>query len=305
MKLILSIASMLAIFVSSVGAETLIGAPDAAVYVAPKDYTGYFVNRMGDYSVWAPNWHIAQWNNPDPFVGGVSYAAGPGQSWSFSNNSTRVQYYTTDAPWMIPGTYELAQSAADNFNPLPCGVEYDLFMETTGAAGYQTYDNVPAPYAFKTSAPLNQLSNIELQFGLRVQYEAIQSSRCPTTYAAYVIALTLNSSQGYGMFHQLFLRDSRPNTSANNTPCPGYPSNGTYCFDTTVDQLEGGPSMQDKFLPRVYYDLNTLASISRAIASTPDPDLSHWQVTGAYFGHVMQGSIDSVSQWDSINISAY
>ena len=193
-------------------AGDLVTAPEAAVYIAPPQYDGAFSNIAGDASVRNPGWHVVQWGNPNPLPGGVNDLVGAGSSWQSASTTTRVAFYAAplgSGSGAIPEhSYELAQNGAAAAAPLPCGNEFDLFLEAnSGAASYNDPSGAAAAARFQTSAPVSQLSNVSASFGLNVNYEAVTQS-CPLNYASYEIAITLNSVRGPAMFFQILDRKS-------------------------------------------------------------------------------------------------
>lgn len=284
-------------------ATDLITEPEDALYVAPPVYNGSFVNKMGDISVADPTWHVAQWNNPQPFASGQNYSGQVGSDWQFSTHTARVQFYSSGIPGLgiLEHTHELAQQGADADYPLPCGKEFDLFLEAN-TGDYKNLQGKIAAYRFSRSRSLSQLSHATFRFGLTVPYENV-SQTCALNYVGYLVAAYLSSKSGYSMFYQVFLRDSR-GISQNNTPCLGYPAGMSYCFSSTIDQLTG-QQMQQVGLTRIAYGFDILPSLAAAIATTPDPNLSDWQITGTYYGELMQGGMAPVSRWDSMILSAY
>lgn len=291
-------------------AGDLVTAPEASVYIAPPQYDGQFSNVAGDASVRNPGWHLVQWGNPNPLPGWVNASVGAGASWQFASATTRIAFYATPSgagsQAILDQTYELAQNGAASAAPLPCGSEFDLFLEAnSAAAAYKDPSGAVAAQRFQTSAPLSQLSEVSASFGLDVNYESVAQT-CPVDYAAYEIAITLNSTRGPAMFFQIFLRDSRgPSADQDNTPCGGYPQGEISCFSTSFDRIATSQPPQSIYSGRVQYNFNFLARLLAAIGQTADTDPADWSITGMYFGNAVAGGAVSTARWDNMKLTAY
>ncbi len=288
-------------------AGDLMTEPEASVYIAPTQYNGRFANVAGDVSVRNPSWHLVQWGNPNPLPGGTTYTVGAGSDWQAASTTARMQFYAAGSSTVLEHTYELAQNGAASAAPLPCGTEFDLFLEATSpSTPYKDMSGSVAAARFQTSAPLSHLSRVSASFGLDVNYETIAAT-CPVNYASYEVAVTLDSTRGAAMFFQIFLRDTRgAGADQNDTPCGGYPQGPLYCFSTSIDHISGSQTPpQTPYSGRIQYDFDFLPTLLAAIKSTSDADPADWNIGGMYFGNAILGGATDTARWDNMKLTAY
>ena len=284
-------------------AGTLITRPDAALWLNNVTYTGQVLAKMGDASVAAPAWIIVQWSNPSPLTANQDYAAAPNTNWAFSNSSTRVQFYALPDSQqnIIEHTLEFYQNGLNN----PCGNEFDLAASTGTDNQYNDPSGKPIARRMSISAPINQLNTVALLGGVTIPYEsAVPTQQCNNNLAGYGFNIVLNSTNGYVLFFQIFVRTSN-GAVQNNSPCGGYPNGKNYCFTSNVSALGVELSDQSVSQTRVFYNFNVLPQLRKAIAMTPDTNLGDWQIRGSYFGQNVLGGASANSRWDSFTIMAF
>ncbi len=293
---------LLAVATASAQATILVTGPESAIYVAPPVYDGRFSAFLGDRSIATPTWFVAQWSNPEPLT--KSVPEGPGRDWLVSNDTTRIAFYHAPNPaaQIREQTYEIGQSGVAPKHPLRCGMEYDLFLSPNSGGIYATPSGAAAASRFAQSGAIGELRTLRIALGLDITGETLQH-RCSVNYASYVAAVTLNSSAGYSMFYQVILRDSRGELF-NNSSCDGYPSNGAYCYSSSIEFITG-QAMPTSASGRTFFEIDFLHRLEEVIALTTDPDRSHWFVSGLYVGQLMQGGMRPSSRWDGIVLDAY
>lgn len=304
------IATIAAFLLPSVSfAGDLITEPESAVYVSPPTYNDQFSAVMGDASIKNPSWHVDQWGNQNPLTTG-NFAATSGAGWSFASTTMRVQFYSAPSgsgtSAIAEHTYELAENGASSAAPLPCGDEFNMFLEAnSGSASYKDLSGHPAAARFQTSAPISSLSAVSFSFGLNVLYENI-SQTCSLNFGAYQVDLTLNSTKGPAMFFQIFLRDTRgSNVDQDNTTCGGYPQGAVYCFSTSLDHISPSQTAPTTTSGRIAYNFNALSNILAAIKLTSDTNPADWTIEGMYYGSAVDGGANITSRWDGMKLTAY
>lgn len=311
MRRVILLFLFLATALESAFATDLITQPEASLLVAPTTLDGTYLAKIGDVSVTNPSWIIQQ-SAPAIFASGADYSSPPGVGWSFTGGNGRVAYYAAKPPASAspnspPNTLEFALNGQ---NSNSCA-ELDLQAQAIPPNGYRDGNGNYAASRVGMSAPLNNISVINIQLGLVIPYETI-NARCGNDAGGYAFSIGLQSSTGYTILFQVALRDSM-NRAANLTPCGGYPASGskTYCFTSTASTLKTfgtnnpGPGNQAVSNARVFYNLDAYSQALNAINKTPDTDPAHWRVTAPYFTLGIVGGVASVAEWDSIKLSVY
>lgn len=77
-----------------------------------------------------------------------------------------------------------------------------------------------------------------------------------------------------------------------------------YCFDDSIEVYAVQTVLADG--RRRFYSVDLLPRIKQLLAGAAhgiDPDLSHWQVIGAYYGQVLQGAVLPAAWWDSFSLT--
>jgi len=277
--------------------------PESALHVAASDSVRpAFRGIDGDATVKAPTWYVAQWGIPVDLRGGVR--APKGADWRIDNAHARVN-------WIAGArTYELAQDGSTD--ALPCGQEENLFLAPTTPGDYPGH-----AVGLEPSLPLSMLASLPVNLGLEIVDERVEQ-RCAEApnYAAYTLGLvltTVGTPEPQALYYQVMFRDSRGLAVAHRW-CPGYESADTavFCVDDGLEPIFDQPE------PvvgggRSAYRLELLASLRSVIASghrkqgaprrVIDADLSHWRVTGLYYGQITMGGAVPTSRWDGFSLS--
>ena len=287
-------------------ATDLITGPESAVYVVSTTGNGAtFSHLLGDASVLAPTWNIAQWANPEPI--GADLKVPAGTSWQFSNATTKIAFYHAPnaANQILQHTYELTQNGAAPSFPLACGSEFDLFLQANTGSEI-TQSGAASPSRFAQSGKIGRLSALALSFGLNIVGEEVANDSCSPTYAGYLISVILNSTTGDALFYQIVLRDSRQ-LAFNNQLCPGFGTGNVYCYGESIYNVINQPYQRPGSGRTAYsFDfLNPLKAAIRALPAGGDNNPADWYVTGLYLGQIIQGGMMPTSRWDSISLTAY
>jgi hypothetical protein len=276
--------------------------PESAVHVASSNSVRpAFRGIDGDASVRAPTWYVAQWGIPVDLQGGVR--APKGADWRIGNAHARVK-------WIAGArTYELAQDASTD--ALPCGREENLFLAPTTPEDYPGH-----AVGLEPSRPLSTLAALTMTLGLEIVDERVET-RCANApnYAAYTLGIVLTAEgipEPQALYYQVMFRDTRGMAVAQRW-CPGYEFADTsvFCVDDGFAPIFGEPEPAVGGGRRAYR-LDLLAPLRAAIASSHrkqgaprrvlDADLSHWRVTGLYYGQIVMGGAAPTSRWDGFSL---
>ncbi len=277
------------------GCRELARQPGSALYIQDSD-DARLSQLAGDRSA-QPTWLISQWGIPTDLTG--SQTAAPTTNWQIANPYGRVNYLAN------VNIYELGQNGQNA--ELPCGTEYDLFLSPVG----QNFPNLPQGNS--ASRTLDKLDTLAFQIGAKVTYESI-TSRCrplgKVDYAHYAISFVLSSTTQQTLFYQIGLRTSGLNYGpANMAWCPDYNDSRTahqFCADDDISSVNS--SLQDLTVgQRIQYATDMLPRLKQVLQSgfgkvdgeRLDGNISHWKLTGVYFGLIIQGGANIASQWDS------
>ena len=312
LKAILAIC-VLCLSHSLASAAEIVSQPEASLFLAPPVFTGSFIDKLGDRSIQEPTWHITQGSGGVPLAStDASYSADPGASWIVQNRTTRIAYYA--APGVPPSqvrknTLELAQNSFGQ----PCNQEWDLYAESTAPHSYKDPSGKWALSRVRRSMPLGHATSINVHFGFAVTYERLaHDGICPLDSTGDVVCLGIRNIDprstitNYLIFYQIGIHDAR-SANAIDVPCYNGPTDGTYCFTTSVNNL-GGPlgsltSSQPVSPQRVVYDLNVYQDALRLISKTADRDPDHWAIDGVYFGPGLIGHVINNTEWDDFKLS--
>lgn len=260
-----------------------------------------------------PSWGVSQWDGPVPLTYPYTQTLYPNGNWALANSSASVQYDNTTQPW-LGSVYTLAQNGAGlACNPSP-NMEYDLFLgpKSDEAMGSNAQS---APYGMTASQPLSSLQALSFNLGLEIKYEQI-GSYCGINQAGYVLGFlfrNISTTPAKAFFYQIYFR--RP-TRVGGTVVLGQPNaelfidtDGNVGVDDHISNVASGLQAPVPGSSRIAYSTNILPRLVSIIQSggpngnSFDPNLSHYVLTGTYFGQNVWGDSLTTASWDNFNIA--
>lgn len=283
------------------------------LYIQPRTYNTSLLGAIGiGANQPQPKWHIDQWNIPSqlPVAATPTPSTTDGNSWMTANAHARVIKYDEPcnncsfANYQRSKRIELGQNGA----ALPCGVEFDNFLEPNDA---QLHVNYPAGFLrYSITPPISELSSLVCHFTASNIYEAV-TTRCinqgKVDYGFLVLGVVLNNtSSNQTLFYQVILRDTRPSFYANGA------SPGSFYYFTGVNEVGtpgiygvndtagvfGRPSLAPGMT--IDYTLDIASQVKRNIQNGPstlNKDLTKWKVASCYIGSGVEGSTVITSQY--------
>eukprot|EP00043_Microstomoeca_roanoka_P014992 m.149471 g.149471 ORF g.149471 m.149471 type:complete len:339 (-) comp16157_c0_seq19:1275-2291(-) len=322
---LLNVLLLLALLTRHVDAVQLLTDPGPrlpAVYLTPNTtqppiFHGQLNGPVGRSN---PSWHITQWNTwQDLPAQGLNGSGTPTPCvapprWP---DALELVNFTTAASghlclWRDLHSKNIVVELLQNGDHLPCGNEFDSFLEPTSPA---VYPNFPA--GIIASQPLASITSMNVSFTACMYDVPTVEQRCGTTpqcqgsgqvdYGYAVLGVVLGNAQdSQTLFYQLILGDTR-----DNTGCPHHPNScdensmswyansnpfGASDYPGTLDVPCLGMSSGSHGIVNqsVTYQLDLLPRFKYALLNGPEAishDLSKWSVTGIYLGLGMEGQV--------------
>lgn len=211
-----------------------------SLYVSPVVYNHTLIGPFNTYDQKSTgHFSIAQWMNPEPFVGtstitppnpacNISSASSPDFAsqpiWSIETGSLRVCALNS----LVKSNRLLVQLAQNGGNSLKCGNEFDLFLSPNSFGTYPVNNNRANDNQNKVT--LDQIKSIDFSFGVDLVYSAVKrrcsaggQRNCGPSGAVDYGYITLgipfsNPTAKQTIFYQILLFDTR---SANTSPSCG------------------------------------------------------------------------------------
>jgi hypothetical protein len=283
--------------------------------------SAYIVPTVGTTSTKAGSgytpWYISQWGNPvDLTVWNYSdnSACSSTPLWSIANPTTRICWIPVGNRYVV----ELHETGQNASYPLPCnngGVgsgEFDLFLGEGNPYGGENQALFDTSYRH-----LNQLSSLNLSFGVQISYVSVLY-RCgatnrefdQSTEALGLVFDAYNGTNNQAFFYQVTLNSAdsqQANICSGSGLLASFQSDGTGTFIADDGLNAYGYPCIPVGGPRIYYNLNILPRLIYAIQNSPysyfDKNISDWYFSGFYYGSRVYGSGTNTVLWDSINIT--
>lgn len=256
---------------SSALASTTVFNPPDGFWLSPHVYNHTLYGPSTPNGT-SSHWDVTQWSqwNGD-------FAAFTGAT---TNNLSGT--ITFGSPWQVL----TARGFWNSSTKIPCGVEYDVFMQPIDAA-YPTYPQgaVSLPY-------LSAISDLTHSISFDVLGSVNEENTCPVTQAfAQTSFIFSNTNSHQTFYYQIELFKSASLQGGDLWWATG--SGGTYGYTIPINYIVGGnlPSLNAheydfnfNFLP------NVEAAISYAAAHYGmDGNVAHWQITSAFTGQAIWG----------------
>lgn len=284
------------------GGQALFTAPSGLMEMPSRSADGKIKGRPYGGTSPAADWTIVQWNIPQDLP-------------PFSNGYAANQYASVH---FSPGGISLTQDAS----ALPCNKiypsgrqlvdEFDLFVQPVN----KTTPDLPQGFR-GVRAPLSQLSAIVLAATVTPAVPQLADATCKITRAGAGFSVVLTDPQtrqtfyyqlGFAAFH-----------AQGQTMAPEQlPANWFF----TGTNIQAGAARQFGFGDRIWtsygaspapagqpstLSFNILPQLKQLIAQGSkfgmDQDLSHWAVTGMYYGQAVFGHVKFGSQWQNVSLT--
>ncbi len=226
------------------------------------------------------DWHIAQWNSPNPDLGIFYNGMSKG-----TNQRVRV----------IDGFYEIEADGQG----LACNREFDSFAGANNTRVYKHY-----PSAYFGSPTLAEMHTLNHRIGVTPMIEMIQGKDCKMTKGVLMTAIVFhNTETDDTFFYQLRLRK----IGAKMKPfwwSKGQPK-GTHKRYGFGDNLDSYGLSDAELNKHKVIDIDLLPRIKALLLDQSidiDRNPAHWIVTSAYHGQAMWGNLKLSSRWESFRL---
>ena len=233
------------------------------------------------------SWHVGQWNNPSGNIPDFVNSKAANESLLVSNEgSGEAIDIAQTGRWLECGP----PNKPTEFDGLIGANAKSIYPGVPSAGGIDLEKTSLAGFTSLTESITVKAVSAELTPGVQ---------QCPTSKAVALAALVFTDvSQKSTLFFQIIL--GAFNTNPHNVWWARGTNNRRFGYNYVPDRILSLGSGGEKTLDRDVFPLLSLLIENNSVGM--DNDLSHWRLSGAYFGNAIYGQVDIKTEWQGYRL---